>query len=152
MEPTAGFEPATPCLRGKCSDQLSYVGKWSGGRDSNPQQPGWEPGILPLNYRRKMVEDTGLEPVASALRTRRSAKIELTPQTGAPNGIRTHAFFLTKEVPFLLAIGANGALDGIRTRDCQLERLVTLAACLPEQDGTPNGIRTRTLRLERAAT
>ena len=33
----AGFEPATYCLEGSCSIQLSYRTKWRRGRDSNPR-------------------------------------------------------------------------------------------------------------------
>ena len=53
MEPTAGIEPATPCLQGRCYYQLSYVGKkvfgihgWN--RTNNLRF--WRPSLCQLSY------------------------------------------------------------------------------------------------------
>ena len=45
---------------------------WSGRRDSNPRQPAWEAGALPLNYSRTLilndlVGDVGFEPTTSSV-------------------------------------------------------------------------------------
>lgn len=53
MEPTAGIEPATPCLQGRCYYQLSYVGKKVSGihgwnRTNNLRF--WRPSLCQLSY------------------------------------------------------------------------------------------------------
>ena len=47
--------------------------KWSGGRDSNPRQPAWKAGVLPLNYPRESSAHRAPDEVARRLlsKTRR---------------------------------------------------------------------------------
>ena len=42
----AGFEPATVCLEGRCSIQLSYATKMSGWQDSNLRPPAPKAGAM----------------------------------------------------------------------------------------------------------
>src|SRR5688572_26593250 len=45
------FKTRVPRLRSTHADAPAR-GEWSGGRDSNPRQPAWKAGVLPLNYPR----------------------------------------------------------------------------------------------------
>ena len=49
-----GLEPATYCLEGSCSIQLSYQRICNVERvmGIEPTRPAWKAGILPLNYTR----------------------------------------------------------------------------------------------------
>ena len=60
----AGFEPATDCLEGNCSIQLSYatilVILSSGWQDSNLRPPGPKPGAMTgLRYTPKVIYNCG---------------------------------------------------------------------------------------------
>jgi hypothetical protein len=46
MEPTTGIEPVNLFLTKEVLYLLSYVGPWSGKRDSNPQPSAWKADAL----------------------------------------------------------------------------------------------------------
>lgn len=46
--PQGGLEPPTHGFSVHCYYQLSYRGKWSGRRVSNPQHPAWKASTLPI--------------------------------------------------------------------------------------------------------
>jgi hypothetical protein len=59
MAPTAGLEPATHGLEGRCSIQMSYAGskrwrRWG----SNPRQPACKAGALPTELRPRISWDS----------------------------------------------------------------------------------------------
>ena len=56
LEATSGIEPENNGFADRSLNHLGTSPKayiiWSGRRDSNPRQPAWEAGALPLNYSR----------------------------------------------------------------------------------------------------
>ena len=58
----------------------STDGVWSGGRDSNPRQPAWKAGVLPLNYPRAPSSHRPSDEVARRLlsQSRRLTRIDFT--------------------------------------------------------------------------
>ena len=68
--------------------------RWSGGRDSNPRQPAWKAGVLPLNYPRNSTAESGVRIADSGLRVAGIHPIR-TPHSarhdriGGQGGIRT---------------------------------------------------------------
>jgi hypothetical protein len=65
--PAAGIEPATPCLLGSRSSELSYAGVWYPAQESNPETAGFaDPPEIRLA--RHVVREAGLDPAAGGIR------------------------------------------------------------------------------------
>ena len=58
--------------------------RWSGGRDSNPRQPAWKAGVLPLNYPRRIRAALRLDSLAKSTST--PAIIGAGPERGGRSG------------------------------------------------------------------
>ena len=106
---------------------------WSGGRDSNPRQPAWKAGVLPLNYPRVSTADLGL-PIAD-WRTPRAfnAPTRAGPRPQAPNDLpgASLSSIRNPQSPIRNRIGGQG---GIRTPEGvsqQIYSLPPLAAWVP---------------------
>ena len=63
-----GLEPMNVCVKGICVNRFTNVPKkWSGRRGSNPQQPAWKAGTLPIELLPQMALQAGLEPATQRL-------------------------------------------------------------------------------------
>ena len=48
--PSGGIQTHDPVIPNHVRYQLRYAWIWSARRESNPQQPAWKAGALPLSY------------------------------------------------------------------------------------------------------
>ena len=53
--PSGGIQTHDPVIPNHVRYQLRYAWMWSAKRDSNPQQPAWRAGALPLSYWHKFL-------------------------------------------------------------------------------------------------